>query len=106
MTLQEGLTQMTEHSAASGLAAKLAELDLEDEEAALLGAVFALARASTAAEVDGFGSGLSTGFGFGLNVDASGARNLFPSRNQHAGFKGSDEELHAIVDWLGSLEYK
>ncbi len=82
-------TLMTD-SAAARLAAKLSSLDLTDGEAALLGTVFRLAHEAGGPEVAGF------------SAAAPLSKDLFVSTSKP--FKGSDEELQAIVDWLGSLE--
>lgn len=79
-------------STAARLLAKLRSLDLEDDEAALLTSVFERAAEP---EVAGFS---------GATLDPLGMKNLFPSRSRTFEFKGTDEELQAIIDWLGSLE--
>ena len=76
-------------SAAERLARKLHTLDLADDEAEMLGTVFHRAAESQGPEVEGFAMKDPI-------ASAFGGRKLE--------FKGSDEELQAIVDWLGTLE--
>ncbi len=78
--------------AAARLARKLHTLDLAEDEAALLGTVFHRAAQADAPEVEGFADVTRDPLGSTFRVDRTFE------------FKGSDEELQTIVDWLGSLE--
>ncbi len=79
-------------SAAARLASKLHAMDLADDEAELLGTVFRTAADAGGPEVEGFAD---------ITRDPLGSGFSFKRKFE---FKGSDEELQAIVDWLGSLE--
>ncbi len=79
-------------SAAARLARKLHALDLADDEAALLGTVFHQAAQAGGPEVEAFADLTRDPLGSAFRVD------------RKFEFKGSDEELQAILDWLGSLE--
>ncbi len=84
---------MTGDSTAARLVAKLGDLDLEDDEAALLGTVFSRAAEAGGPEVEGFAMP-------SIGRDPFGT---FTTRSHSKPFKGTDEELQAILDWLGSL---
>jgi len=89
---------MSNDPTAVTLIGKLRQLDLDEGEAALLTEVFRLAASAGGPEVEGFASLPE------VEPDPFTKGFVFPSRNRQ--FKGSDEELQAIVDWLGSLELK
>lgn len=81
--------------AVASLAAKLGELELSDDERRVLDAL--LERAAQAdADVEGFGFDVGS---LGFDARIADAAGFGPRHRDAAGFKGSDEELQAIVDW-------
>ncbi len=86
---------MSDASPAARLVAKLGDLNLEDDEATLLATVFRQAAEAGGPEVEGFAMP-----SIGKDPFAGG----FDTKSHSKPFKGTDEELQAIVDWLGSLE--
>ena len=92
---------MTEENAFSTLAAKLRGLDLTDDERRALTAVLQLAEGG---DVEGY---VSLDYGtvqYMKGADLGGAVGGEFGSTHSKPFKGTDEELQTILDWLGSLE--